>query len=661
MNPIEQKAVNAIRILSAEAVQKANSGHPGIAMSAAPLGFALWAKHLKYNPADPSFPDRDRFVLSAGHGSAMLYSLLYLFGYPITMDDIKAFRQWGSKTPGHPEFGHTPGVETSTGPLGQGFANAVGMAMAEKHLAARFNKPGYPIVDHYTYVLVGDGCLQEGIQYEAASLAGTLKLGKLICLYDKNNITIEGDIAAAFSEDVGARHEAMGWHVVRVENGNDTDAVARAIEKAKAVADKPSLIICRTEIGYGCPAKQGKAGAHGEPLGEDNLAETKKTLSWTDAPFVIPDDVLAHTRACAAESAKAQNAWNELLARYAQAFPEDYEAYTRWMNPAFPIDLEEDEAFWQFEDKPQATRAASGTELNRLYAMRPNLFGGSADLGPSNKTEIKGQPFFGAETPEGINVHFGIREHAMAAICNGLALHGGVTPFCATFFVFSDYMKNAVRMAALMKLPVTYVLTHDSIGVGEDGPTHEPIEQLTALRSIPGLTVFRPADGRETAAAYTVAMSGNGPTAIILSRQNLPQQKGSGRGALKGAYILRDSKKTVPDVILMASGSEVDPALQAAELLAQEKIDARVVSFPSMELFEKQSDAYKESVLPREVRARVAVEAGASMPWYRYIGLDGACVTIDRFGASAPAKVLFEKFGFTAENIAQKAKDLLKK
>ena len=642
MNPIEQKTVNAIRVLSAEAVQKANSGHPGIAMSAAPLGFALWAKHLKYNPADPSFPDRDRFVLSAGHGSALLYSLLYLFGYPITMDDIKAFRQWGSKTPGHPEFGHTPGVETSTGPLGQGFANAVGMAMAEKHLAARFNKPGYPIVDHYTYVLVGDGCLQEGIQYEAASLAGTLKLGKLICLYDKNNITIEGDIAAAFSEDVGARHEAMGWHVVRVENGNDTDAVARAIEKAKAVADKPSLIICRTEIGYGCPAKQGKAGAHGEPLGEDNLAETKKTLSWTDAPFVIPDDVLAHTRACAAESAKAQNAWNELLARYAQAFPEDYEAYTRWMNPAFPIDLEEDEAFWQFEDKPQATRAASGTELNRLYAMRPNLFGGSADLGPSNKTEIKGQPFFGAETPEGINVHFGIREHAMAAICNGLALHGGVTPFCATFFVFSDYMKNAVRMAALMKLPVTYVLTHDSIGVGEDGPTHEPIEQLTALRSIPGLTVFRPADGRETAAAYTVAMSGNGPTAIILSRQNLPQQKGSGRGALKGAYILRDSKKTVPDVILMASGSEVDPALQAAELLAQEKIDARVVSFPSMELFEKQSDAYKESVLPREVRARVAVEAGASMPWYRYIGLDGACVTIDRFGASAPAKVLFE-------------------
>ena len=642
MNPIEQKTVNAIRVLSAEAVQKANSGHPGIAMSAAPLGFTLWAKHLKYNPADPSFPDRDRFVLSAGHGSAMLYSLLYLFGYPITMDDIKAFRQWGSKTPGHPEFGHTPGVETSTGPLGQGFANAVGMAMAEKHLAARFNKPGYPIVDHYTYVLVGDGCLQEGIQYEAASLAGTLKLGKLICLYDKNNITIEGDIAAAFSEDVGARHEAMGWHVVRVENGNDTDAVARAIEKAKAVADKPSLIICRTEIGYGCPAKQGKAGAHGEPLGEDNLAETKKTLSWTDAPFVIPDDVLAHTRACAAESAKAQNAWNELLARYAQAFPEDYEAYTRWMNPAFPIDLEEDEAFWQFEDKPQATRAASGTELNRLYAMRPNLFGGSADLGPSNKTEIKGQPFFGAETPEGINVHFGIREHAMAAICNGLALHGGVTPFCATFFVFSDYMKNAVRMAALMKLPVTYVLTHDSIGVGEDGPTHEPIEQLTALRSIPGLTVFRPADGRETAAAYTVAMSGNGPTAIILSRQNLPQQKGSGRGALKGAYILRDSKKTVPDVILMASGSEVDPALQAAELLAQEKIDARVVSFPSMELFEKQSDAYKESVLPREVRARVAVEAGASMPWYRYIGLDGACVTIDRFGASAPAKVLFE-------------------
>ena len=660
MKPIETKTVNAIRILSAEGVQKANSGHPGLPMGSAPLAYALWAKHLNFNPNDVDFENRDRFVLSAGHGSMLLYSLMYLFGYPLTMEDIKEFRQWGSKTPGHPEYGHTPGVETSTGPLGQGFANAVGMAIAEKHLAAKFNREGFPIVDHYTYVLVGDGCLQEGIQYEAASLAGTLKLGKLICIYDKNNITIEGDISTAFSEDVGARHEAMGWHVVCVEDGTDTDAVSKAIEEAKSVADKPSLIICRTEIGFGCPAKQGKASAHGEPLGAENLEATKENLGWNYAPFVIPDDVLEYTRSMGARGIKTEDDWIELVKKYEEAYPELYREYTHWMDREFPVDLESDEDFWTFENKPAATRACSGEILNRIKDMQPNLFGGSADLGPSNKTELKGLAYFSDKTPEGSNMHFGIREHAMAAITNGLYLHGGVTPFCATFFVFTDYMKNAMRMAALMKLPVTYVLTHDSIGVGEDGPTHEPVEQLAALRTIPGMTVFRPADAKETAAAYCTAMNNCGPTAIVLTRQNLPQYENSGKDALKGGYILIDSKKETPDVIIMASGSEVEQAVGAHELLKAENIDARVVSMPCMELFDKQPDEYKESVLPSSVRARVAVEAASSMSWYKYVGLDGACVCLDRFGASAPAPVLFEKFGFTAENIAAKAKEVIK-
>ena len=660
MKPIETKTVNAIRILSAEGVQKANSGHPGLPMGSAPLAYALWAKHLNFNPNDVDFENRDRFVLSAGHGSMLLYSLMYLFGYPLTMEDIKEFRQWGSKTPGHPEYGHTPGVETSTGPLGQGFANAVGMAIAEKHLAAKFNREGFPIVDHYTYVLVGDGCLQEGIQYEAASLAGTLKLGKLICIYDKNNITIEGDISTAFSEDVGARHEAMGWHVVCVEDGTDTDAVSKAIEEAKSVADKPSLIICRTEIGFGCPAKQGKASAHGEPLGAENLEATKENLGWNYAPFVIPDDVLEYTREIGARGIKTEDEWIELVKKYEEAYPELYREYTHWMDREFPVDLESDEDFWTFENEPAATRACSGEILNRIKDMQPNLFGGSADLGPSNKTELKGLAYFSDKTPEGSNMHFGIREHAMAAVTNGLYLHGGVTPFCATFFVFTDYMKNAMRMAALMKLPVTYVLTHDSIGVGEDGPTHEPVEQLAALRTIPGMTVFRPADAKETAAAYCTAMNNCGPTAIVLTRQNLPQYENSGKDALKGGYILIDSKKETPDVIIMASGSEVEQAVGAHELLKAENIDARVVSMPCMELFDKQPDEYKESVLPSSVRARVAVEAASSMSWYKYVGLDGACVCLDRFGASAPAPVLFEKFGFTAENIAAKAKEVIK-
>lgn len=660
MKPIELKTVNAIRILSAEGVQKANSGHPGLPMGSAPLAYALWAKHLKFNPQNPDFQDRDRFVLSAGHGSMLMYSLLHLFGYPLSMDDIKEFRQWGSKTPGHPEYGHTKGVETSTGPLGQGFANAVGMAMAEKHLAARFNKDDIKLIDHYTYVLVGDGCLQEGIQYEAASLAGTLKLGKLICIYDKNNITIEGDINTAFSENVGARHEALGWHVVYVEDGTDTDRVADAIEEAKAVTDKPSIIICRTEIGFGCPAKQGKASAHGEPLGEENLKAAKENLGWDYAPFEIPEDVLAHTKEIADKGQAIEENWNKTLEAYKTKYPEDYKEYEIWMNREFPVDLENNEDFWTFENKPNATRNISGEVLNRLAKMQPNFFGGSADLAPSNKSELKGKEYFSAETPNGENIHYGIREHAMAAIVNGMYLHGGVTPFCATFFVFTDYMKNAMRMAALMKLPVTYVLTHDSIGVGEDGPTHEPIEQLIGIRSIPGMTVFRPSDAKETAAAYTVAMNNDGPTAIVLTRQNLPYYENSGKQALKGGYILADSLKETPDVILMASGSEVEQAMQAKELLIKDGIDARVVSMPSMEIFEKQSEEYKESVLPKNVRARVAVEAGSAYSWYKYVGLDGATVCIDHFGASAPANILFKEFGFTAENVKEKAKSVLK-
>ena len=657
MKPIEQKTINAIRIISAEGVQKANSGHPGLPMGAAPIAYAAFARAMKHNPKNPAFANRDRFILSAGHGSMLLYSTLHICGYDVTMEDIKSFRQWGSRTPGHPEYGHTPGVETTTGPLGQGVANAVGMAIAESHLAAKFNRDGFPIVDHYTYVLVGDGCLQEGIEQEAASLAGTLKLGKLIMLYDKNNITIEGDINVTFSEDVGKRHEACGWHVINVEDGRDVDAIDAAIQEAKKITDKPSLIICRTEIGYGCPAKQGKASAHGEPLGEENLAEAKKTLGWSEEPFTVPADVREYMNGLAADGAKAEAEWNALMEQYAKAYPDLYAEYKQWFNREFPVDLLNDENYWSFEDKPTATRASSGEVLNRIA----KLFGGSADLAPSNKSDMKGRDYYSPENRLGSNFHFGIREHAMAAICNGLYLHGGLTPYCATFFVFSDYMKNAMRMSALMKLPVIYILTHDSIGVGEDGPTHEPIEHLASLRSIPGMTVFRPADNRETAAAYLAAVTRKSPTALILTRQNLPQYPGSGKDALKGAYILKDGPKAVPDVILMASGSEVEQIYKAAELLAGEGISARVVSMPSWELFEEQSEEYKESVLPKNVRARVAIEAASSFGWGKYVGLDGEIVSIDHFGASAPASVLFKEFGITVDNVVAKAKKVLGK
>ena len=654
----EQLVVNAIRILSAEAVQKANSGHPGMPMGAAPAAYALWGKQMKHNPADPKWINRDRFVLSSGHGSMLMYSLLHLFGYGLTIEDLKQFRQFGSKTPGHPEYGHTVGVETTTGPLGQGIANAVGMAMAEKHLAAKFNRDGYPVVDHYTYCILGDGCMMEGISHEACSLAGTLGLNKLIALYDDNEISIEGDTNIAFREDVPARFRAYGWNVIDVKEGNCWRQIDAALTVAKK-SDKPTLIVCHTAIGFGSP-KQGMAASHGEPLGVENLAETKKNLEWPCAEdFAVPQEVYD----CTAETLKAGKAaeakWDELMAEYTKAYPELKAEFDKWFSGEI-VDLTKCEDLFAFE-KGSATRASSGEVLNRLTKYVPNLFGGSADLAPSNKSYMKGKGDFSKETPDGDNLHFGVREHAMAAICNGIYLHGGLRPYCATFFVFSDYMKNAMRMSSIMNLGVPYVLTHDSIGVGEDGPTHQPIEHLAGLRAIPGLIVFRPADSKETAAGWIAALTEKHPVALVLTRQNLPLYDKSGLDALKGGYIISDSEKATPDVLLMASGSEVEQCVGAQKLLKEEGIDARVISMPSFELFDAQPEAYRESVMPKAVRARVAVEAAASFGWHKYVGLDGATVTLDRFGASAPAGLLFKEFGFTAENVAANAKKVIGK
>lgn len=661
MQTVEQQTINAIRILSAEAVQKADSGHPGLPMGAAAMAYTLWAKEMKYCSSDPDWQDRDRFILSAGHGSMLLYSLLHLFGYGLPMEEIKRFRQWGSRTPGHPEYGHTVGVETTTGPLGQGFANGAGMALAEAYLAARFNRPGYPIVDHHTYVLSGDGCLMEGISYEAASLAGTLKLGKLILLYDSNDITIEGSTDTAFTEDVEKRFEAMGWHVQQVEDGNDVQAIAAAIAKAKAQTAKPSMIRVRTQIGYGC-AKQGTAGVHGSPLGAECLADTKENLSWPAEPdFYVPDAVYAHTKEVQDRGEKARQEWDRFFAAYREEYPQLATEWEQWHRDELPIDLENDESFWQFDEGKMATRASSGIVLNRLAERIPNLIGGSADLAPSNKSEMTGRGFFSAEQKTGSNIHFGVREHAMAAIGNGMTLHGGLRPYVATFFVFSDYMKPAMRMSALMKLPLVYILTHDSIAVGEDGPTHEPVEQLASLRSIPNLTVFRPADSRETAAGWYAAMTRReSPTGLVLTRQSLPLLPGTGRGALRGGYVLRDGGET-PDIILMASGSEVSLIMEAAEGLARRGVNARVISMPSFELFEEQDLSYRESVLPSHIRVRLAVEAAAPFGWHQYLGLDGAVISMNGFGASAPGDELFARFGFTPEIVAEAALKLLQK
>lgn len=662
---VKQTTINAIRILSAEAIQKANSGHPGLPLGSAPIAYTLYQNFLKFNPNDTKWQDRDRFVLSAGHGSMLDYSLLYLYGFGLTKEDLMNFRQLGSKTPGHPEYGWTNGIETTTGPLGQGVANAVGMAVAEAHLAAKYNREGFPVVDHYTYALCGDGCLEEGISYEACSFAGTHKLGKLILFYDDNDITIEGDTDITFGEDVGARFAAQGWdvhHVNFVETPDNIDALAKEIEAAKADTSKPSVIIVKTKIGYGTPL-EGNEKCHGSPLGVENLQKTKEKLGWpcTEA-FDCPAEVFAHCKEAADRGAKAEEEWKVMFAAYEKAYPELAQQYKDDMADKMP-DLTKCDDLFAF-DKPMATRQTSHVVLNKLAAMLPQLMGGSADLAPSNLSNMKDTDTvkYGSFSPDnyaGRNMHFGIREHAMAAITNGMQLHGGVKAYCSTFFIFSDYCKHAIRLSALMKLPVTYILTHDSIGVGEDGPTHEPVEQLIALRSIPGMKVYRPADGKETAAAWISALTGDGPTALVLTRQNLPQYASSGLPALKGGYVLEDCEGT-PDVLLIASGSEVELCVKAKAVLAEQNVKARVISMPCFEEYEKQSAEYKESVMPKAVKARVCVEAGSPYSWYKYAGDKGEIVAMNTFGASGPANKLFPLFGFTVENVVEKALKSLK-
>lgn len=662
MGNIDTKSVNAIRVLAADAVQKANSGHPGLPLGCAAVAYELWAKHMKHNPKNPDWADRDRFVLSGGHGSTLLYSLLHLFGYGnLSIDDLANFRQDGSLTPGHPEYGHTVGVEATTGPLGAGMGMAVGMAMAERHLAAVFNKEDFPVVDHYTYVLGGDGCMMEGISSEAFSLAGTLGLSKLIVLYDSNNISIEGDTDIAFTENVQKRFEAFGFQTLVVEDGNNLEEIGAAIEKAKADTKRPSMITVKTQIGYGCPAKAGKASAHGEPLGKENVDALKDFLEWpSKEPFYVPKEVYDNYKELAEKAAVKEDEWNKLFNEYCSKYPEMKELWDKYFDKNAADKLIDDEAFWAYEEKADATRNLSGIMINRIKDRLPNFIGGSADLAPSNKTAMKDAGDFSKDNYAGRNLHFGVREFAMTAIGNGLMLHGGLQAYVATFFVFSDYVKPMARLSALMNLPLTFVLTHDSIGVGEDGPTHEPIEQLAMLRSLPNFSVFRPADATETAAAWYYAVSNKKtPTALALTRQNLPKLAGSSKEALKGAYVIADSEKEVPDAILIASGSEVSLSIDAKAALKNEGIDVRVVSMPCMDVFEQQSDDYKESVLPNAVRKRVAVEALSDFGWGKYVGLDGAYVTMKGFGASAPAAVLFEKFGFTVDNIVKTVKEIM--
>lgn len=660
MSNIDNLSVNAIRVLSADAVQKANSGHPGLPLGAAAIGYELWANHMNHNPKNPNWENRDRFVLSGGHGSTLLYSLLHLFGYGLTLDDLKNFRQWGSKTPGHPEYGVTTGVEASTGPLGAGMAMAVGMAMAETHLAATFNKEGYPVVDHYTYVLGGDGCMMEGINYEAFSLAGTLKLNKLIVLYDSNKISIEGNTDIAFTEDVPARFKAMGFKVLEVKDGNDISEIGKAIEEAKANKESPSFIKINTKIGFGSP-KEGSADVHGAPLGADNIIAMKKTLGWpSEEPFFVPDEVYENYKAKAENLAKKEEEWNKLFKEYCEKFPEMKTLWDEYKDETKADKLLDDEDFWSYDEKADATRNLSGKVLNKLSAKLPTLFGGSADLAPSNKSYVNGAGDYSAENYAGRNVHFGVRELAMTGIGNGLVLHG-LKAYVSTFFVFSDYVKPMARLASLMEIPLTFILTHDSIGVGEDGPTHEPIEQLAEFRAMPNFNVFRPADATETIAAwYSAVTSKETPTALVLTRQNLPQLAGSSKEALKGGYVVADSSKETPDAIIIASGSEVSLSIEAKEVLAKEGVDVRVVSMPCMDIFEKQSLEYKEKVLPKAVRARVAVEALSEFGWGKYVGLDGKTVCLDRFGASAPAGVLFKEFGFTVDNVVKAVKEVIK-
>ena len=659
---IEQKSVNAIRVLAADTVQKANSGHPGMPLGSAAMAYELWANHLTHNPKNPKWVNRDRFILSAGHASSLLYSLLHLFGYGLTIEDMKNFRQDNSLTPGHPEYGHTVGVEATTGPLGAGMGMAVGMAMAQAHMAATFNTEDYNIIDHYTFVLGGDGCMEEGISSEAFSLAGTLGLSKLIVLYDSNNITIEGNTDLAFTEDVNKRMEAFGFQILTVEDGNNLEEISKAIELAKAEKTKPSFITVKTKIAFGCPAKEGSESSHGSPLGEENVKALRDNLGWEEQEaFVIPQDVYDNFAQKAKKGQEAEDNWNKLFKAYCEKYPEKKELWDKYFAVIDDEKLLNCDEFWSYEDKPQATRSLSGNMINRLAKIMPNFWGGSADLGPSNKTVIKDGGSFSKNNYLGRNIHYGVREFAMAAIANGITLYGGTKTFVGTFFVFSDYLKPMARLAALMKIPVTYVLTHDSIGVGEDGPTHEPIEQLAMLRAMPNINVFRPADATETAAAwYSAVTSKNTPTVLALSRQNLPQIEGSSKEALKGGYIIAESIKAKPDAIIIASGSEVSLAVDAKKELMEKGFDIRVVSMPCMDIFEQQSDEYKEKILPQTVEKRLVVEAGSSICWGKYLGFKGKSVTIDTFGASAPANVLFKKYGFTVENVVNKALSMLK-
>ena len=656
---LDQLCVNTIRTLAIDGVQKANSGHPGMPMGAADMAYVLWTRFLKHNPADPAWPDRDRFILSAGHGSMLLYSLLHLTGYDLPLAQLQQFRQWGSRTPGHPEYGETPGVEMTTGPLGQGFATGVGMALAERMLAAEFNRPGFEIVNHYTYAIVSDGDLMEGLSHEAASLAGHLGLGKLIYLYDDNHITIEGDTALAWSDDVAGRFRAYGWHVQRVD-GHDRAAIAEAIRQAQAETERPSLLLCRTHIGYGSPHKQDTAQVHGAPLGEEEVRLTKEALGWPpDARFYIPDEALAHFRTALRQGAEAQGAWQAMFERYAARYPDLAAEWRRRMAGELPAGWQVALPHFEAEDGPLATRAAGGKVLNALASVLPELVGGSADLHPSTKTYLTAYPAVGKGEYGGRNLHFGIREQAMGAVENGLALHGGYRPYGSTFLVFADYMRPPIRLAALMKLPVIYVFTHDSIFVGEDGPTHQPVEQALSLRAIPGLTVFRPADANETAAAWRwIIEHRDGPVALLLSRQKLPILPGvRAEGVARGGYVLADAGE--PRLILIATGSEVALALAAQQRLAEEGVAARVVSLPSWERFEAQPQEYRDAVLPPQVTARLAIEAGVSLGWERYVGPQGAVLGQDRFGASAPYQVLAEKFGFTVEEVVARGKRLV--
>jgi transketolase len=663
-NPaLDELCINTIRFLSVDAVQQANSGHPGMPMGAAPMAYVLWTKFLRHSPRNPGWLDRDRFVLSAGHGSMLLYSLLHLSGYDLSLDDLKNFRQWGSKTPGHPEYGDTPGVETTTGPLGQGFATGVGMAIAERHLAARFNKSNHDIVDHYTYGIISDGDLMEGISHEAASFAGHLKLGKLIYLYDDNHISIEGKTDIAFTENRLQRFEAYGWHVQQVEDGNDLQAIEDALTAARNETDRPSLVAVRTSIGFGSPNRQDTAKAHGEPLGDEERRLTKEKLGWPQEPtFYIPEEALSHFRKSVDKGLKLEQQWTESFRSYLNEFPDLGSMFEKQIKGELPQDWDKEIPVFPADPKGKATRVISGQVLNAIAKNVPALMGGSADLAPSNKTWIDNEENFQAGSYDQRNIHFGVREFGMTAVLNGMALHGGFIPYGGTFLIFSDYMRPAIRLAALMKQHVIYVLTHDSIGLGEDGPTHQPIEHLASLRSMPNVTVLRPADANETAEAWKFAIKSNkGPTVLALTRQSLPTLDRTVFGPAellhRGAYVLKDVNGT-PDAIILASGSEVKLALEAAETLAQDGVAARVVSMPSWELFDDQTQEYKNSVLPENVKARVSIEAGATQGWHKYLGMNGIAIGLDHFGASAPINDLFTNFGITADSVVQAVKSL---